>query len=313
MIRKIIILALLSLISNASIIHNEQINKNLKTIQLGVYKNIEPVRRNVQKLQYKNEIYVEKINNYTIYIVNVKNNIIPLDVKKIFHDAFFINKKDFRKNELINDVKKTNENIIIIKNEKTKNANLETEIVSLKLAIDNLKTKVNIEKAKKQKIKIVKKDRIIFQDKIKYVNKKTDIFHKISLFKEWYEVQRIKSDGTNMPIDNSSYGIAYKVGLTKDQYQYYINFKSSEGAQALISMDYKYSNYAAGLSLGYAMYEIGLTSFYLEGLTYGFQVAYGYDSFEIGIQYLKSNIKASYSNVNYEINNINSLYFDYKF
>jgi hypothetical protein len=68
-----------------------------------------------------------------------------------------------------------------------------------------------------------------------------------------------------------------------------------------------------GVSLGYGIYEIGDSSVYLEGGLGGAQIAYSVNNFELGYQYLLSNMSANKDNVKYEINNINYIYLDYKF
>jgi hypothetical protein len=101
MLKVFLISALVIVSSFSKSVSVDSIEVNKRTLQLGVYKNLYVAKRNVNKLDYKYDIYIEKINNYTIYIVNLENSIVPADVKEVFSDAFFINKNSFPKNELI--------------------------------------------------------------------------------------------------------------------------------------------------------------------------------------------------------------------
>ena len=93
---------LISFIYSSSYAENIAVNdidSSKKIVQLGVYKYLKKVKELVNGFEGNYDVYVHKINNYTIYIVNIENSIVPQELKKQFKGAFFIKKVFVKKNE----------------------------------------------------------------------------------------------------------------------------------------------------------------------------------------------------------------------
>jgi hypothetical protein len=108
----------------SKIVSVEKIDTSKNTIQLGVFPELKITQEVTSFLKEDYDICVEKINNYTIYAVNITNEQKRTKLKalrKLFKDAFIIRKRSFKNNMLYSkiDIKKE-EKIIVYTDEEKK-------------------------------------------------------------------------------------------------------------------------------------------------------------------------------------------------
>jgi len=95
----ICILFFMNITVYSSVINHNQIDSEKHVIQVAVFNNYKETL-NLAKVYEKYKFYVEKLNKYTLYIVNIKTKDkkeVLSRVKKDFPDAFFIKKIVFFK------------------------------------------------------------------------------------------------------------------------------------------------------------------------------------------------------------------------
>jgi hypothetical protein len=338
-------------ILNSKVIDNiEEIDTDSRVLQLGVYKDLNTLQKHIVPFLNNYDIYVEKINNYTAYVVNLKTRTVPKDIKKIYRDAFFINKSQFKKNELVQSTQKEPaaqkkpaiqnkpksvkpiknhkfdalikkyENIInmndeLITMQQTQLNTKDTKIGELNDKIYTLEDKIQNQKETIQKYDTAPKEKEI-QIKEVVVKEKSNIFQTISLFNQFYKVDKSNTQESSQNVSTS--GFAYKIGFDYDIYNYNVALKFADNIHMLAGFDYIFSidknnKIITGINLGYGMYEVADSSFYLNGVLYGVNLGYVYKNYTLGANFLKSNMKATKDSVDYKIDTLSSIYLEYKF
>lgn len=163
---------------------------------------------------------------------------------------------------------------------------------------------------------IDKSPELFFKSSKNISNEQLKLFGAFTLIKDNVKVSK-NTQANSTTEDISSFGVSGKLGIIQNNLRYYVTAKLSSGVLLLASADYmfKINDHRAidmGFSIGKASYELKGND-NINSNVYGIELGVRQNNFELGFQQLFAKDSTIINNIEYKLDNISLIYFEYYF